>query len=69
MRAFLLVAFFTFLFAFRSPESTVYLCSTGTAYHHDRSCRGLSQCKHEIITVTQEEAVNKYGRKICGWED
>ncbi len=64
-----LVAFFLLSAAFRTLETTVYLCTTGEVYHYDRACRGLSPCKHEIISVSKEEAVGKYGRRICGWED
>ncbi len=56
------------LMSFRTPENTVYLCSTGEVYHYNRSCRGLNNCKHEIFSVSKEEAVNKYGRRSCGWE-
>jgi len=70
-RLVLLVIFFSVLSSFRSPEGKVYLCMSNAAavYHYNRSCRGLSNCKHEIIEVSKEEAVNNYGRRICGWED
>jgi hypothetical protein len=58
--------FFLLFSASRALEVMVYLCATGQVYHCDRS---LSPCKHEIFSVTKEEALNKYGRRICGWED
>jgi hypothetical protein len=71
LRLLTLVIFFSVLSSFRSPEGKVYLCMSNAAevYHYSRDCRGLSNCKHEIIEVSKEEAVNSYGRRICGWED
>lgn len=69
----LLITFFT-LTSFSTqteyaPETSVYLCdsSGGKKYHHNKSCRGLSNCQHEIIKVTLEEA-KKRGKTLCGWE-
>ncbi len=49
----------------------VYICNSerAYAYHYDRDCRGLSNCKHEILQITYEAAINDYKRKLCGWED
>ncbi len=41
--------------------------SGGKKYHYSKSCRGLSNCQHEIIKVTLEEA-KKRGKTLCGWE-
>lgn len=48
----------------------VYICTgpTAYAYHLSRSCRGLSNCKHSIETVSRSKAESA-GRKLCGWED
>lgn len=52
-------------------EDKVYICDSTTAkrYHYNRSCRGLNACTHDIIDITREEAINNYGRTLCGWED
>lgn len=69
----LLITFFT-LTSFstpteNAPETSVYLCNSsgGKKYHYSKSCRGLSNCQHEIIKVTLEEA-KKRGKTLCGWE-
>lgn len=53
-----------------SPQTSVYLCdsSGGKKYHYTKSCRGLSNCQHEIIKVSLEEAKRR-GKTLCGWED
>lgn len=53
--------------SFNPGVQKVYVCnsSTSVAYHQDRDCRGLGRCRHEIIYVTQEEAVNTYGKRAC----
>ncbi|TXF79038.1 hypothetical protein [Chryseobacterium sp.] len=50
-------------------KSEVYLCdsSGGKKYHYTKSCRGLSNCKHEIIKVSIQKAQNM-GKTLCGWE-
>lgn len=57
---------------FSSPvyEKNVFLCNStgGKRYHFTKTCKGLSNCKHEIIKVTLSEA-KKRGKTICGWED
>jgi hypothetical protein len=71
LRILSLIIFFSVLSAFRSPNVTVYLCDSETAYayHLSKNCRGLNNCKHEIIAVSKETAIGTYGRKICGFED
>lgn len=51
-----------------TPATTkVYICdSAGSyAYHLSKSCSGLRHCKHQILIVTKDEAINTYGRKAC----
>ncbi|MDV6168666.1 hypothetical protein R1T16_09540 [Flavobacterium sp. DG1-102-2] len=69
MKKLLLLSAFVFLTSF-SAEQDVYLCDTkgGKKYHFDKECRGLSNCKGEIIKVTLKEAKDK-GKTICGYED
>ncbi len=53
-------------------ESTnVYICLSVNAevYHYNRNCQGLKRCTHEVKTVTKTEAINKYKRRLCGYED
>lgn len=51
-------------------SNTVYVCQSSGAkkYHYSSSCRGLSNCKHEIVTMAKKEAEN-IGLGLCGWED
>ncbi|MBD8081879.1 hypothetical protein IC610_05495 [Chryseobacterium sp. GCR10] len=51
-------------------KSDVYLCDSpgGKKYHYDKSCRGLSNCKHEIIKVSLKKA-QTLGKTLCGFED
>lgn len=51
-------------------DTIVYVChSKGTKrFHLNQSCGGLNRCKHEIITMTNLEAV-KIGLELCGYED
>lgn len=53
-----------------SAETSVYLYDScgGKKYHYEKNCRGLSNCQHEIIKVTLEQA-KKRGKTLCGWED
>ncbi len=45
----------------------VYICNSegSVAYHSSKECRGLQKCSHTILTVTLEDAVNKYNRRAC----
>lgn len=51
-------------------DSKVYICGIKGAkkYHYSNTCRGLSNCKHEVFEVTKSTAVS-YGLTLCGWED
>jgi hypothetical protein len=50
--------------------SKVYICDSenAVAYHYKRDCRGLKQCKHDVLKVTKEEALERK-LKRCGWEN
>ena len=47
-------------------SSTVYICTGGYAkkYHSYSNCRGLSNCKGDIIAVSKNTAKEK-GRTAC----
>lgn len=50
-----------------SASSKVYVCTGGyaTKYHKTSKCRGLGNCKAEIVSVTEESAIRD-GRTRCG---
>lgn len=45
----------------------VIICSgqNANAYHSRNNCAGLNNCQAEIYTVSEYDAINKYGRKAC----
>ena len=45
----------------------VYLCDSKTAkaYYKDQNCRGLDQCTHEGVKVTNKQAEEDHGRVPC----
>lgn len=52
-----------------SPKKA-YICYSerSNAYYFSKSCPGLQHCKHGILVVTKDEAINTYGRRasqIC----
>lgn len=51
-------------------SGTVYIClsKSSKAYHLKKDCFALKNCTHEIRAVSQYEAENTYGRKLCGHE-
>jgi hypothetical protein len=53
-----------------SRNESVYICGASGAkkYHYSETCRGLSNCKHEVVKKTLKEA-QSLGLTICGWED
>lgn len=58
------------LLSFIQPASQkVYVCnsSTSIAYHNKKDCKGLNNCKHEIVLATIEDAkkASKRPCKIC----
>jgi len=52
-------------------ETYVYICtgSYSTKYHYNKNCRGLSNCKSDIVKTSLSKAKNQYKRTLCGWED
>ncbi|AXY78538.1 hypothetical protein D3H65_06280 [Paraflavitalea soli] len=52
------------------PETKVYVCDSKNAirYHYKATCRGLSNCRHAIISLSLKEARNR-GKTLCKWED
>ena len=51
-------------------ENKVYICDSegAYAYHYNKNCRGLKNCKHDILYVTKEEAIRRGKKKFCGYE-
>ena len=45
----------------------VYICNSegSVAYHSTTDCKGLNKCTHEVLTVTLDDAVDKYKRRAC----
>ena len=48
------------------PDS-VWLCMGKYAkvYHATANCKGLRNCKGQIVKVSLSDAINKYGRRAC----
>lgn len=65
----LLSAAVLFLGGSSIKSSDVYICDSPNAerYHLTKTCRGLSNCKHEIVSVTKETATSR-GLTLCGFE-
>jgi hypothetical protein len=72
MRNLLLISFTLFLnlHEITLAKYDVYLCNSigGKKYHYTKNCRGLSNCKHDIISVSLKKA-QTLGKTLCGWED
>ena len=53
--------------SFRPGSIKVYVCdsSTSVAYHSSKSCKGLNRCTHQIIEVSKQDAIDKYGKRAC----
>lgn len=51
----------------QTKGTTVYICNSSGAkvYHSSQNCRGLNNCTHGVIAVSQTDAINKYGRRAC----
>jgi hypothetical protein len=47
--------------------TTVWICVSpaAVAYHIDKECQGLAKCTHPVISVSKQDAINKYGRRAC----
>jgi|GEM_PF-4619701 len=56
--------------AIQTIGATVYVCNSSgeKKYHYKGTCRGLSGCKHEVVTMGRE-AAEKTGLELCKWED
>lgn len=50
-----------------TKTETVYICTGGYSkkYHSSQSCRGLDNCRGQVIEVSLYDAVNKYDRTPC----
>jgi hypothetical protein len=50
-----------------TSSTTVFVCDSETsiAYHASRSCKGLNRCTHTIISVSENDAINRYGKRAC----
>lgn len=65
-----LVLFILFTFATTTAvcdSPKVYVCqgsSKSSCYHRNANCRGLSNCKGSIISMSRDKAV-KEGRRPC----
>ncbi len=57
--------------SFSQSDTTVYICNSknSKAYHLSKECFALKNCKSEIKAVSKYDAVNTYGRTLCGHED
>jgi len=55
--------------AFKTASPMVLICVSPTSYaYHTDYCQGLNKCTHEVVRVTLNEAINKYGKtKPCGY--
>jgi hypothetical protein len=53
--------------SFKPGTDNVYICDnkTSTVYHVKKTCSSLNNCKHEIITITKEDAEKKFGKRAC----
>lgn len=68
MKAFLIsLLALTLSSSFKTPADAVYICDNKTSevYHVSKSCNALSHCKHDVITLTKEEAEKKHGKRVC----
>jgi hypothetical protein len=52
--------------SYSSTQETVYICDGkyATKYHQVEDCRGLSNCKAEILSIDKKDAIKK-GREEC----
>lgn len=70
MKFIVLILLLLTLTSFHVEKTDVYICGpTGAKkYHYSNSCRGLSNCKHQIYEVTKSKAIS-LKLTLCGWED
>lgn len=68
MKKLLITSFLVCLCAtsFGNQDRTVYICTGehATTYHRVSDCKGLNNCKADIIAVTETKAIN-LGRRKC----
>jgi hypothetical protein len=65
----LLLSFLFLVNATCKESSTVYVCNNGSGkkYHLRSGCRGLSNCNHQLISISLEKARHQ-GKTLCKWE-
>lgn len=53
--------------SFKGTTTQVYICNNKntSVYHVSKTCKALKKCTHEIITVSQTDAVSKHGKRAC----
>lgn len=53
--------------SFDVKKEQVYICNNKntSVYHITKSCKALTKCSHEIITVSKTDAINKYAKRAC----
>lgn len=66
----LISGFFLVFTLTSSTYTSVYICTGNysTKYHYNKNCRGLSNCKASIESISLQEAKD-LNRTLCGWED
>lgn len=70
MKKIILLSILVLSTSFTTSKYEVFICVSKGAkkYHYDKSCKGLSNCKHTIKKVSLSEAQGM-GLSLCGWED
>lgn len=48
-------------------QTSVYICDSKSSivYHTSETCAGLKHCSHQTLTISKEDAINKYHRRAC----
>ena len=48
-------------------ETTVYICSNGktSVYHVSKTCNAVKRCTHDILQVSETDAIKKYHLRKC----
>jgi len=70
MKKLLLLLLLSPLLSYTPADTDVYLCDSkgGKKYHLAKNCRGLKNCKAEVIKVSLANAKST-GKTLCGYED
>jgi hypothetical protein len=57
----LVVSSFTF------SSTNVFICDSAkaVAYHSKKQCSGLGKCTHDILEISENDAIKKYDRRKC----